>query len=79
MSTDVYRADWDPAEALAGDGGGVALRRITDALSQGQGALKAKLDRGVAPDEFKRGQALLESYTAAMRGVERAWEQRNKA
>ena len=78
MPTDVYGPDWDPDEALTGDAGGIGLRRIVDALRQGQGALKAKLDRGVAPDEFKKGQALLESYAAAMRGMERAWERRNK-
>jgi len=78
MSTDVYSPDWNPGEALTGDAGGIGLRLIVDALRRGQGELKAGLDRGVTPDEFKRGQALLESYAAAMRGVERAWEQRNK-
>ena len=73
MGPDVYADDWDPAEAFAGDAQGHALRQATEALRQGQGVLKRKLDRGVPPDDFKRGQALLDGYDAAIRGLERAW------
>ena len=73
MGLDVYAEDWDPAKALTDDVQGQALRAATEALRQGQGTLKRKLDRGVTPDEFKRGQALLEGYEAAVRGLERAW------
>ena len=78
MSDDLYGEDWDPGVALANDGGGAALRRVKDALHQGLQSLKAKLDRGVAPDEYRNGQALMEGYAAALRGVERAWERRHK-
>ena len=78
MSADAYGENWDPGEALTQDGGGVGLRRVKDVLSQAQGALKAKMDRGVSPEEFKTGQALLRGYDAAMQGLERAWERRNK-
>jgi len=77
MNADIHGDDWDPGEALAKDGSGAALRQIRDALQQGQAVLKARLDRGVAPEEFRRGQALLGSYAAAARGMERAWEKRH--
>ena len=75
---DVYADDWDPAKTLADDAQGRTLRSATEALRRGQGALKRKLDLGVTPDEFKRGQALLGGYEAAMRGLERAWTKRHK-
>ena len=72
MGIDVYSEDWDPAKTLAEDAQGLNLRLVTDALRQGQGKLKRKLDSGVTPDEFKRGQALIGSYDAAIRGMEQA-------
>ena len=79
MNDDLYGDDWDPAAALEKDGSGMALRRVDETLQQGLRTLKAKLDRGVAPDEFQRGKALLESYAAASRGMEKAWKRRHKS
>ena len=78
MEMDIYAEDWDPAKALADDAQGRALRAATEVLRQGQGVLKRNLDRGVPPDEFKRGQALLDGYEAAIRGLDRAWAKRQQ-
>ena len=79
MGLDVYAEDWDPAKVLADDVQGQALRAATEALRQGQGTLKRKMDRGVTPDEFKRGQTLLDGYEAAIRGLDRAWAKRQQS
>ena len=79
MPEDIRGEDFDLGAALAREDGSAVFRQVTDALRQGRQGLKTALDRGVAPDEFKRGQALLAGYDAALRGMDRAWEKRGKA
>lgn len=65
------------SEILAGDKSGVERRRLEEALCGGRNVLKARLDRGVAREEFEKGQHLLAAYEAALRGLERVWTQRH--
>ncbi len=76
MMEEMLREDWDPAEIVAREDGGRALREAQEALRQRRSAFKAQLDRGVSPDDFKKGQALLESFDAAVAGLELAWNNR---
>ena len=67
------REDWKAEDILEADDGGRMMREAIDALRTSQAGLKARLDRGVAPAEFQKGQALLASYDAAVAGLEKAW------
>lgn len=75
---DMHSEDWTPGEVLAEDVTGGRLRDMLDALRQSQGRYKAALDRGVTPDEFAKGTALVASYDAAMGGLQRSWTKRHK-
>lgn len=75
---DMLGEDWKPASVMTREDGGRALREAQDVLRQRRASLKAQLDRGVAPDEFKKGQALLDSYDAAIAGLELAWKKRGR-
>ncbi|MDR1519821.1 MAG: hypothetical protein LBU23_06710 [Planctomycetota bacterium] len=77
LREEMYGDGWLPEEMLAGDADGRGLREVLEALSQSQARLKAELDRGVAPDQFKKGQALLTSYEAAKQGLEKAWAKKH--
>lgn len=77
MSVDIYADDTDFADELSKDSSGVTLRLMKDALAKGCAEAKMKLDQGVAPDEFKAGQLLLDGYAAALRGLDAAWERRH--
>ncbi|MDR3077297.1 MAG: hypothetical protein LBV15_00860 [Planctomycetota bacterium] len=74
---DIYAEDWSPGADLDRDKDGGALREMLGALRQSQALLKTQLDRGVPPDDFKRGQALMDSYEAARQGLEKAWGKRH--
>jgi hypothetical protein len=71
--------DWKAEDVLAADDGGRMLREAVDALRTARAGLKARLDRGVTPADFKKGQALLASYDAAVAGLEKAWLQAHGA
>lgn len=75
-SFDMYSDGWSPVDALADDAGGRALGEMMDVLTQRRAEFKAMLDKGVSPAEFKQGTALLASYDAALKGLERAWKRR---
>ena len=79
LSEDIYGDGWDPAKTLADDATGVKLRELLGILGQNRAKLKSALDRGVPPDEFKSGQALLAGYDAAVRGLEAAWTREHGA
>ncbi len=53
-----------------------ALREAREALQQRRTLLKGKLDKGVSPEDFKKGQALLGAFDAAAAGLELAWKKR---
>ena len=74
---DMYDENWSPDSDLDLDKNGGALREMLDVLRQGQSLLKGRLDCGVPPEEFKRGQALMDSYEAARQGLEKAWNKRH--
>lgn len=73
----MHSDQWDIGETLDRDVSGKALREIRDLLEQQRFALKRELDRGVTPDEFRRGEALLGSFDAALSGLEEAWQKRH--
>lgn len=74
---DMHSEDWAPGEVLAEDVAGGRLRDMLDALRQAQGKYKMALEKGVAPDEFAKGVALIASYDAAMGGLQRSWAKRH--
>ncbi len=76
MMEEMVKGGWDPAAVVTAEDGGRALREAQEALRQRRGFLKARLDRGVSPDDFKKGQALLQSFDAAISGLELAWKKR---
>lgn len=72
-NTDMYSDSWTPGELLAGDGNGQELAAMKNTLLASRNKYKAVLDKGVSPDEFKKGEVLLAAYDAAIRGLETAW------
>lgn len=76
---DMYDEDWTPGEILAEDQSGTNLREMLDVLKGVQSKFKSALDRGVTPDEFAKGSALLAGFDAAAKGLTLAWEKRRKA
>jgi hypothetical protein len=76
MLEEMLSEDWDVAALVARNNGGQGVRGAQDVLRQRRAALKAQLDRGVSPEEFKKGQALLESFDAAVSGLELALQNR---
>lgn len=77
IEAEVYSENWTPESLLNADDGGAGFRACLDLLARKQAAFKAVLDRGVSPDEFQKGQAILGAYDAAIKGMRLAWEKRH--
>lgn len=60
----------DLAAMLEEDSSGRVLAALLDSLNDGRRKLKNALDKGVTPDEFAIGEKVLDSYDAAVQGVE---------
>ena len=65
-------------DCLARDGQGEALRRLRDHLASKRAYLRARLDGGVAPEEFALGEKLLAALDAADAVALVIWEKHNK-
>ncbi len=76
MMEEMLKDGWNPAGVVTAEDEGRALREAQEALRQRRAFFKARLDRGVSPDEFQKGQALLDSFDAAVSGLELAWKKR---
>ncbi|MCG8530934.1 MAG: hypothetical protein MI749_09745 [Desulfovibrionales bacterium] len=74
----VFSEEYDLEQALTKDKDGIGLRGAKDGLQEGLGALRREIDRGLAPDEFKRAEKLRAAFETALETTERAWEILNK-
>ena len=74
----VFSDEYDLEQALTNDRDGSGLREVRDGLQEGLGALRREIDKGLAPDDFKRAEQLRASFEAAMESTERAWNILNK-
>lgn len=77
-ASEMYSEDWDVGATLDKDTHGKSLRDCNDVLEDCRRKLKRELDQGVTPNEFKRGEALLNSLDAAARGLNAAWQKRHE-
>lgn len=71
IAEDMAREDWSPREAVKAESPAL-FQELSAALSGKRSTLARELDKGVAPDAFKKGQALLAAYDAALAGLEKA-------
>lgn len=79
VEREMYADDWAIGEMLDKDADGRMLKDMRDVLIQRRAAVRTELDRGVTPDEFTKGQALVAGYDAALKGLELAWDRRHGA
>ncbi|MDR3211636.1 MAG: hypothetical protein LBU79_06955 [Planctomycetota bacterium] len=76
LETDILADEWSPLSLLAANDA-AGWRTLLDVMQQRRADFKTQLDRGVSQSEFKQGTALLESYDAALKGLELAWSRRH--
>lgn len=74
---DMFSEDWAPGEVLAEDSSGAKLRELTDHLLEGRRKIKTALDKGVSPEEYEKGTAMIAAYASAIAGLELAWKKRH--
>ena len=74
----VFSEEYDLEQALTNDRDGASLREIRDGLQEGLGALRRTIDKGLAPDDFKRAENLRSSFESALESTERVWNILNK-
>ena len=74
----VFSDEYDLEQALTNDSDGSGLREVRDGLQEGLGALRREIDKGLAPDDFKRAEKLRVSFETALESTERAWNILNK-
>ncbi|MDR0362002.1 MAG: hypothetical protein LBJ46_04875 [Planctomycetota bacterium] len=74
ITEEMLRDDWSPSSAIESESP-VLFQELTGELTGRRSALMRILDKGVSPDEFKKGRALLAAYDAALSGLGKA---RNK-
>lgn len=70
----VLDMDYDVDVVLAEDGNGVALKELQDTLQQGMMKVKRAIDAGLAPNEFKKAEALRMSFETATIAVDKIWK-----
>ena len=78
IAEEMAKDDWSPASAVESESPAL-YRELTGELAGRRSALGRILDKGVSPDEFKRGRALLAAYDAALGGIEKARDKRTGA
>ena len=75
MAEEMLKDGWSPLAAVEADSP-VAFEEMKDVLFAGRNAFRAELDKGVSPETFKRGQAFLAAYDAALSGLDKARRKR---
>lgn len=78
-ASEMYNDDWDIGAMLDGDVNGRYLRDIVDVLEQRRRELKRELDKGVTPNEFRRGEAELTCFDAAVNGLNEVWRKKHNS
>ncbi|MDR2390600.1 MAG: hypothetical protein LBE84_02820 [Planctomycetota bacterium] len=71
IAEEMAKDGWSPAPAVESESPAL-FRKLTGELADRRYALGRILDKGVSPDEFKKGRALLAAYDAALAGLEKA-------
>lgn len=66
-------------QSLQADASGDAKRKMVDEFRQYSHDVRAEMNKGVAPDEYKRLEAIEKGLTAAAQVVEQMWARLQKS
>lgn len=76
VAEDMVRDDWSPLAAMESESP-ILFQEVAAVLAGKRSSLARELDKGVAPDRFVKGQALLAAYDSALCGLEKARNRRS--